>query len=153
MSVDAHVRPAEIGDVGTCESIDAVARRDLIEQRGGEVWLAEHPELTKVAAWVTNSFVAEIDGAIVGFLVGRIDERSHGRVFVVDRVYVVSEARELGCGDELLGNALDHARASACDFLEAVALPGDRDTKNLYERAGITARSITVSTRLSGPSS
>lgn len=153
MSVDAHVRPAEIGDVGVCESIDVAARRGLTEQRGGEVWLAEHPELTKVAAWVTNSFVAEIDGAIVGFLVGRIDDRPQGRVFVIDRVYVVSEARELGCGDELLGRALDHARASACDFLEAVALPGDRDTKNLYERAGITARSITVSTKLSDPSS
>ena len=32
--------------------------------------------------------------------------------------------------------------------VEGTALPGDRDTKNLYERAGITARKIIVSTRL-----
>ena len=32
--------------------------------------------------------------------------------------------------------------------LEGEALPGDRETKNLYERAGITARLITVSKSL-----
>jgi hypothetical protein len=29
--------------------------------------------------------------------------------------------------------------------LEGTALPGDRDTKNLYERAGVVARKIVVS--------
>jgi len=33
-------------------------------------------------------------------------------------------------------------------IVEAEALPGDRETKNLYERAGITARNIVVSKRL-----
>ena len=55
------------------------------------------------------------------------------------------EARELGFGDWLLEAALHAARDAGSTVLEGTALPGDRDTKNLYERAGIKARKITVS--------
>ena len=85
-----------------------------------------------------------IDDVVVGYLVGRAE----GDVFVVVDVYVDPRARELGFGDELLAVALDHARTHGARRLEAEALPGDRDTKNLYERAGITARLIVVSTSL-----
>ena len=153
MSVDVIVRAACEADSEQCEAIDRHARHDLIDQRGGEAWLAEHQPLSRVGDWWTNSFVAEIDDVIVGFLVGSVDDTSRGRVFRVDRVYVVAEARELGCGDDLLAGAVARAGEAGCTFLEAVALPGDRDTKNLYERAGVTARSITVSKRLSAPSS
>jgi GNAT superfamily N-acetyltransferase len=71
-----------------------------------------------------------------------------GPIAVVNDVYVTPQARELGFGDELLAAAIDRARASGCELLEGSSLPGDRDTKNLYERAGIKARLITVSTAL-----
>jgi GNAT superfamily N-acetyltransferase len=63
-------------------------------------------------------------------------------------VYVHPEAREVGLGDELLATAMAAARAAGCAALEGTALPGDRETKNLYERAGIVARLIVVSKRL-----
>ena len=66
----------------------------------------------------------------------------------VDQVFVTPEARGLGFGDALLAAGLAHARAVGARLFEGEALPGDRETKNLYERAGITARLITVSTRL-----
>ena len=50
----------------------------------------------------------------------------------------------------MLAAGLQHARDRGAQVFEGEALPGDRDTKNLYERAGITARLITVSTRLDG---
>lgn len=56
--------------------------------------------------------------------------------------------REVGFGDWLLEAALAGARLHGCEVLEGTALPGDRATKNLYERAGIKARKITVSVRL-----
>ena len=94
-------------------------------------------------------FVAVLDVGddgplVVGYLVLDVD----GAIARVDQVYVTPDARELGFGDALLEAATDggrRGRRRACS--RATALPGDRDTKNLYERAGITARLITVSRR------
>jgi GNAT superfamily N-acetyltransferase len=66
----------------------------------------------------------------------------------IDQVYVAEEARELGFGDALVAAAMDWAREQGAELIEAETLPGDRNLKNLYERAGVTARLITVSKRL-----
>lgn len=148
MSVEPVVRPGVVADAEICRRIDAQARIGLGVQRGGAAWLAEHSAL-EGDTWIADTLVATIDDAVVGFLVGRRESWRHrGEVFVVDRVYVVEDARELGCGDALVAAAIDRAHAHGCAFFEAVALPGDRETKNLYERAGITARSIVVSKQL-----
>ncbi|MEY2957882.1 MAG: hypothetical protein RLZZ01_450 [Actinomycetota bacterium] len=89
-------------------------------------------------------WVGVIDEVVVAYLVLARD----GEIARVTDVYVTPWARELGFGDELLAAALTAARGAGAKVLEAEALPGDRDTKNLYERAGITARLITVSTPL-----
>ena len=47
----------------------------------------------------------------------------------------------------MLAEAIGAIRASGGVCVESFALPGDRDTKNLYERAGVTARKIIVSKR------
>jgi GNAT superfamily N-acetyltransferase len=66
----------------------------------------------------------------------------------VDQVWLEPDARELGFGDELLATAIAWGRERGAELVEGEALPGDRNIKNLYERAGITARLITVSRRL-----
>ena len=48
-------------------------------------------------------------------------------------------------GDALLAAAIERGAARGATRIEAEALPGDRDTKNLYERAAITAKRITLS--------
>lgn len=146
MSVEPVVRSASVADAEICRIIDASARAGLADQRGGAAWLAEHPAL-EGDAWIGASLVVTIDDAVVGFLIGRRStQRGRGDVYTVDRVYVIEQARELGCGDALIAAAMEAARG--CAFFEAVALPGDRETKNLYERAGVTARSIVVSKAL-----
>jgi GNAT superfamily N-acetyltransferase len=67
---------------------------------------------------------------------------------MVDEVFVLEEARELGFGDALVEEIQRIGRQRGAQRMEAEALPGDRDTKNLWERAGITARLITVSVEL-----
>ena len=84
------------------------------------------------------------DDVVVGYLV--LD--ANGPVGRIDQVFVTPAARELGFGDALLEAATEEARAAGAAVLEGEALPGDRETKNLYERAKITARLITVSRRL-----
>ena len=58
---------------------------------------------------------------------------------------------ELGFGDALVAAAMDWGRAVGAELVEAETLPGDRNLKNLYERAGVTARLITVSKPLVSP--
>jgi GNAT superfamily N-acetyltransferase len=109
--------------------------------------MLDHPERAErwadvVAAEAT--WVAHIDEVVVGYLVADFV----GDLVRIDEVYVTPEARELGFGDELLATAILGARHRGSRTLDGEALPGDRNTKNLYERAGIKARLITVSTPL-----
>jgi GNAT superfamily N-acetyltransferase len=148
--IDPVVRAVMPSDVDELGLLETAAREALLDQRGGPRWLEEHrahhPE------WMSSPertvLVAELDGCPVGYLVLGL-----GRVATVESVYVAPGAREVGFGDALLEEAQRIAVAAGAELLEGTALPGDRDTKNLYERAGITARSITVSVALSDPSS
>jgi GNAT superfamily N-acetyltransferase len=146
--IDPDVRRAEPGDIAQLVNLEAEARSALVDQRGGARWLEEHPLIGD--GWLERLasdtvFVAAIDDVLVGYAVVVDDGPAISRV---DQVFVLPGARELGFGDAMLAAGLAHARERGATVFEGEALPGDRDTKNLYERAGITARLITVSTRL-----
>lgn len=149
MSVlDEQVRPATATDAPALAQLEADARQALVEQRGGMQHLAERPAVddwpTLIAAADSAVFVGSLDGVVVAYL-----ELAYvGDLAVVRQAYVDPEARELGLGDGMLAAATGMARARGCAAIEGTALPGDRNTKNLYERAGITARKITVWKRL-----
>jgi len=145
--IDPDVRSADPADADQLRFLESVARSALVDLRGGQRWLATNPE--RGASWQaviasSSVFVAHIGAVVVGYLVAS----QHGDVLKVEEVFVLDEARELGFGDELLAAAIAEGRANGVRLLEAEALPGDRNTKNLYERAGIKARLITVSTEL-----
>jgi GNAT superfamily N-acetyltransferase len=153
--IDPVVRPARRADVDELQMLEDEARAGLDGARGGDRWLEEHPPIGSRWAEVVadrSVFVAEIadvEGldqppAVVGYLVLDVD----GQVARIDQVFVTPGARELGFGDALVDIATEEARSAGATYLEGEALPGDRDTKNLFERARITARLITVSRRL-----
>ena len=139
------VRPAGAEDVEALALLEGAARQALVDERGGNVL---HQELPATHDWPARLaddgvavFVALLDEQVFGYL----ELVCSPTVCTVRQVYVDPEARELGLGDELLGQAMAHARAIGAARLDAYALPGDRQTKNLYERAGVTARKIVVS--------
>jgi GNAT superfamily N-acetyltransferase len=145
--IDPDVRPAAAADGDQLDLLERESRSALVGQRGGDRWLETNP--ARAGRWTDASaegavHVAHIDDVIVGYLVARHEVPI---VRVVD-VYVTGEARELGFGDALLAAAIEAGRSAGCDLVEGEALPGDRNTKNLYERAGITARLIVVSRRI-----
>lgn len=148
------IRTAVEGDFAAIQLLDSQARIEIVDHKGSKAWLAEHAVFSVVFGSPGSMvLVAELGGVIVGFLlsIDRLDPL-RGKICDVDRVYVDARAREVGCGDSLLAAAVVSAADRGCAFLEGEALPGDRETKNLYERAGITARKITVSKGLSDPS-
>jgi ribosomal protein S18 acetylase RimI-like enzyme len=149
--IDPTVRSADPGrgdDLAQLELLEHEARAALVGQRGGDRWLVEHPAVDD--AWaqrcdVSNVYVAVIGDVVVGYLVADLGP---DHVVRIDQVWVTPEARELGFGDELLATAIASARSMGAIAVEGQALPGDRHTKNLYERAGIVARLITTFKRL-----
>lgn len=140
--IDPDVRLATIADVEQLTSLESEARQAAGEMRGGQRWLATHaPVDWSVRVEHGDVSVGEIDSVIVGLLVLAVD----ASVARVELVFVTQQARELGFGDALLELAIARAHEASATVIEAEALPGDRDTKNLYERAGVTARLLTLS--------
>jgi ribosomal protein S18 acetylase RimI-like enzyme len=144
------VRLASGEDAPALDALEASARGALVDVRGGAALLEEQPAIGDWAAALTEPgrhvFVAEIDHVVVGYL--ELQHRAGESTGYVRQVHVADEARELGFGDELLAAAIAAIRAGGGVRVESFALPGDRDTKNLFERAGVTARKIIVSKRL-----
>jgi GNAT superfamily N-acetyltransferase len=140
------VDPDDADDIAQLKLLEVEARAALVGQRGGERWLVEHPAVGE--AWVERSgddavdvVVAHIGEVLVGYLVAVLGV---DRIVRIDQVWVTPEARENGFGDALLELAIERARARGAQAVEGESLPGDRHTKNLYERAGIVARLITT---------
>ena len=129
--------------------LEAAARHHLIDQRGGAALLAEQPA---VGDWVPAiEDHGSLDRCCRARRVRRRlpragGHRRHRRSFA--RCTCSPRRASSGFGDGLLDAARQEAQRHGCSALEGFALPGDRETKNLYERAGITARKIIVSTRL-----
>lgn len=139
------VRTATTADAAELAALEVQARAALLPNRGGAAWLDEHPAVGGASRWEAviehgDVWVAAVDGLVVGYLQLAIDHP----LARVRQVFVRPEARGLGFGEHLLSAAIGHARNQRCVAIDTEALPGDRDTKNLYERAGITARLLVL---------
>ncbi|MEC6988000.1 MAG: GNAT family N-acetyltransferase [Actinomycetota bacterium] len=144
-----RIRLAQLTDVAELQNLEEMARRRIADERGGERLLEVTPP--RDDQWFAEGYVtlvALIDDVPVGFLSMRT-----GAISFIEGVFVHPDAREVGCGDALVDEARNIAKERGGRRLEAIALPGDRETKNLYERAAITAKAITVAVDLSDPSS
>jgi GNAT superfamily N-acetyltransferase len=108
----------------------------------GSRWLEE---LNNDAVFI---LVGGIDSVVMGYLVARNAEKLNNQIATIEQVFVTNDARNLGVGDALVSSALTWAREHKLNALDALALPGDRETKNLYERSGLVARLITVTKKL-----
>jgi len=144
--IDPIVRradPSSGDDLVALDLLEHEARAALVGQRGGDRWLVEHPKTDDWAlrCGVSDVYVAVIDDVVIGYLVADLGD---DRVVRIDQVWVTPAARELGFGDALLAEAIAVSGSRGAVAVEGQALPGDRHTKNLYERAGIVARLITT---------
>ena len=90
-------------------------------------------------------FVGLIDEVVVGFAaVWRRADRTGAPIAQLGALYVVEGGRGVGVGEAMMDLALAWARQAGCIGVEAVALAGDRATKNFFEAFGLTARAILV---------
>ena len=67
-----------------------------------------------------------------------------GTGWYIELLYVQPEARGIGIGSSMMEAAIAEVQQRGGQRLHAATLPGDRSTKNLFERHGLVAQMITV---------
>lgn len=146
-------RPALADDLPILASLAEEAVAEQVEHRGGAIWSQREtralPALSTLADALEDPdqlvVAGTIDDVVVGYGVVRLDRLRTGRTLgVVTDLYVEPEARAVGVGESMIEIVLDWCRRHHCQGVDALALPGNRDTKNFFETFGFTARAIVV---------
>ena len=151
--MQVFTRRASESDCEVLELLEREARTSIDNFRGG-TRLADEIELvgTNLSDSLSDGsvkiFVAGTNEVVMGYLVARLGEAKSGAMATIEQVFVTKDVRNLGIGDALVTAVIAWARTESLVALDGFALPGDRETKNLYERSGLVARLITVTTDL-----
>lgn len=155
--MEEAARPATGEDVPRLAQLVVEAVAEQAEGRGGRIWSAREtralPADASLAALVADPdalvLAGTIDGTVVGYAVTVTEQlRTGDRLGVVTDVYVEEGARGVGVGEALLDQVVAWCEAAGCIGIDALALPGNRSTKNFFESFGFTARAIVVHRRL-----
>jgi len=139
-------RPARPEDLERCATLLDAALAEFGGHRGGahfgpldaagllSEWSAPGDDRTLL--------VGTFDGAVVGLAAAVVDRGSAlGRI---ECCYVEPEARAVGVGASLTQALMDWFSANGCTEIDAIALPGDRSTKQLLEAAGFKTRLLVL---------
>ncbi|HEY3942314.1 MAG TPA: GNAT family N-acetyltransferase [Acidimicrobiales bacterium] len=156
------IRPATEGDLARCAELVSWAIETSTPKRGGGE-LARLGILAGtavpddvgspsalVARWSADAedelavlLVGTIDGVVVGVAAGTRDP-SAGRSGRIECCYVEPEAREVGVGGHLVEALMSWFGSHDCSDVDALALPGDRSTKQLLEASGFKTRLLVL---------
>lgn len=157
-------REATGEDITAVVALARQAIAELTPNRGGSVWSRREahaePVDSSIAAKINGSdpstqvVVGTVDGIVVGYGITQIETLHDGRpLAVISDLYVDPQARAIGIGEAMMDLIVEHARALGAVGIDALALPGDRHTKNFFETFGLTARAILVHRSLEEPES
>jgi GNAT superfamily N-acetyltransferase len=151
-------RPATDEDVARLAELVAEAVEEQREARGGAVWAQREAREVPAEASLKGAvadpeqlvLVGTIDDCPVGYAVARTERLRDGSTLgILSDVYVEAGAREIGLGEVLVDQVVAWCTDRGCRGIDALALPGNRETKNFFESFGFTARAIVVHKRLS----
>jgi GNAT superfamily N-acetyltransferase len=151
--MDEAARAATDADVPRLAELVRAGVAELRPLRGGDVWAARgaraEPVEDKLRATVADPdqlvLAGTLDGVVLGYAVARTESLQDGRTLgVVDDIFVEEGARAVGLGEALMDRVVAWCAERGCFGIDAVALPGARDTKNFFETFGFTARLLVV---------
>lgn len=146
-------RPATEADLERLAALVEEAVAEQVDGRGGAVWSVREARATPARPSLADDLAAEghlvlagtIDDAVVGYAAVHTEALRDGTLLgVVSDVYVEPEARAVGVGEVLLDAVVAWCKDEGCIGIDALALPGNRQTKNFFETFGFTARALVV---------
>jgi ribosomal protein S18 acetylase RimI-like enzyme len=147
------VRVATDADLARVAELAHAFRAELLEERGGPLWATREarPEpLDHVLAALLHAddasvLVGTYEEHVVGYGVVQVETlRDDSRLGVIDEIYVEPDARAVGIGELLVERLVAFCVDAGCAGVDAAALPGHRQAKNFFERAGFTARLLVM---------
>jgi GNAT superfamily N-acetyltransferase len=156
--MEQFVRPANESDLGAIERLLNDVHTELAPMRGGAIWLRSEarpaPPTETLRRDCTDSLgddtavhaaVAGVDQTVLAYAISRLRVLHDGSLVAhVEELVVDPAARSVGLGVSLLDDAAAWAGSVGAVGLESIALPGQRETKNFFEAAGMKARMLTV---------
>ncbi len=152
-------RPATADDLATVVELARALRAELGDHRGGALWALRdaapeplEPRLREILDRADALLcVGTFGDAIVGYGTAELETlRDGSRLGVITELFVENEARAVGVGEAIAEQLVAFCADAGCAGIDATALPGHREAKNFFERAGFTARKLTMYKRL-GP--
>ena len=147
------VRPAGHDDLADLARLVGEAVAELTPQRGGEMWartLGRRPPFEpELLAALDDPDVlvlaGTVDETLVAYAVARLDLLADGATLVViEDLFTEPEARAVGVGEAMLGAIVEWGTDRGAVGVDAVVLPGARETKNFFESFGLKARALVV---------
>lgn len=146
-------RPADADDRPAVMSLLDQGVAELTALRGGSIWHrreahAEAEELVDASLagepglWAV---VGTVDDVVVGYGLAQLVELHDGALMArISDLYVDPGARGIGVGEAMMDLLVASAQQAGAIGIDSLALPGDRATKNFFERFGLVARAIVV---------
>ncbi len=151
--MEEQVRRATAQDLDRLATLAADAIAELEPTKGGAVWARREArsvpvEPTLVAALESDEHevvVGTLDDVVLGYGIARVERlRDGGLLGIVEDLYVDPAARGVSLGEVMMDHLLAWCREQGCFGVDSLALPGNRATKNFFERFGLVARAIVV---------
>jgi GNAT superfamily N-acetyltransferase len=151
-----RARPAAADDLEAVRELLTAALAGTRTMRGGAALMGVQTPEELVARWTAAGeadvalFVGEFQGALVGVAAATTGHRdgAMGRTGRIECCYVTEEARGVGVGTALMEAMVTWCADQGCSDIDALALPGDRSSKQRLEAAGFSARLLTLNRQL-----
>lgn len=128
---------------------------ELRPHRGGQIWSLREAHAEPIEPVLATylghhddrriAVVGTIDETVMGYGLMTIEPLHDGAlVAMVSDLYVDPGARRVGVGEAMMDLLVAEATKVGAIGIDALALPGDRDTKNFFETFGLVARALLV---------
>jgi ribosomal protein S18 acetylase RimI-like enzyme len=146
-------RVADDAELARVAELARELREELRAERGGALWATREarPEPLDDAVRELSKrddalvVVGTTEDVVVGYGIARWELLRDGtRLGVIDEIYVEPEARGVGVGEMVVERLVTFCMDAECLGVDATALPGHRQAKNFFERAGFSARSLVM---------